>query len=153
MVVFTSQITPGMAHKIFKESLAKERFKRSELQLTPKRSQGRPPRSSVCVQHCPVELTTDHFKNKSAKKTHGRKSCRLWTILLKKDQKTPWRCCACDNLLGPKNEQNCFQRWHFAECDKSRQYQSMIINHWFQLILAIKINKINWLLLINQPYR
>ena len=117
--IIHGKITSGMTHKTFRESLAKEFLQRSELQLTPTPSPGHPPRSSVCVEHCPVPLATDHFENKSARVTHGRKNCRLCTILLKKEQKTPWSCCTCDIPLCLQLDRNSFQMWH-TECDKFR---------------------------------
>ena len=85
---------------------------------------------ALCVLHCPVLLATDHFKNKSARATHGRKNCRLCTILQNKEQKTPWRCCTCDIPLCLQLDRNCFQMWHTAECDKFQD--------WIFLLFCVK---------------
>ena len=57
--------TEGMTHKDFRQCLANELLERSELQLNPNPSPGRPPRSSVRAEHCPVPLTSDHLAKKS----------------------------------------------------------------------------------------
>ena len=59
------KITEGMTHKDFRQCLANELLERSELQLNPNPSPGRPPRSSVRAEHCPVPLTSDHLAKKS----------------------------------------------------------------------------------------
>ena len=59
------KITEGMTHKDFRQCLANELLERSELQLNPNPSPGRPPRSSVRAEHCPVPLTSDHLTKKS----------------------------------------------------------------------------------------
>ena len=43
-------------------------------------SPGRPSRSSVHAEHCPVPLAADHFDDKSAKATTERKNCGLCPI-------------------------------------------------------------------------
>ena len=67
--IFLQQIhilyTEGMTQKDFRQCLANELLERSELQLNPNPSPGRPPRSSVRAEHCPVPLTSDHLAKKS----------------------------------------------------------------------------------------
>ena len=53
-----------MTHKDFRQCLANELLERSELQLNPNPSPGRPPTSSVRAEHCPVPLTSDHLAKK-----------------------------------------------------------------------------------------
>ena len=113
------KITEGMTHKDFRQCLANELLERSELRLNPNPSPGRPPRSSVRAEHCPVPLTSDHLAKKSSKATFGRKNCKLCSILFKKEQKTPWRCRACDIPLCLQLDRNCFEKWHTAESDSS----------------------------------
>ena len=63
--IIHKKITEGMTHKDFRQCLANELLERSELQLNPNPSPGRPPRSSVRAEHCPVPLTSDHLAKKS----------------------------------------------------------------------------------------
>lgn len=112
--------TEGMTHKDFRQCLANELLERSELQLNPNPSPGCPPRSSVCAEHCPVPLTSDHLAKKSSKATFGRKNCKRCSILFKKEQKTPWKSRACDIPLCLQPDRNCFEKWHTAEGDKFR---------------------------------
>ena len=91
-------------------------------QLIPNPSPGRPPRSSVHEEHCLVPLTSDHLTKKSSKATFGRKNCKLGSILVKKKQKTPWRCRTYDIPLCLQLDQNCFKKWHAAECDKFQNW-------------------------------
>ena len=114
------KITEGMTHKDFRQCLANELLERSELQLNPNPSPGRPLRSSVHEKHCPVPLTSDHLTKKSSKATFERKNCKLCSILFKKEQKTPWRCRTYDIPLCLQLDRNCFEKWHTAECDKFR---------------------------------
>lgn len=107
--IIHGQITEGMTHKSFRQCLAKELLKKSEMQLISNPSPGRPPRSSVRAEHCPVPLTTAHLEDKTAKATVGRKNCKLCTILLKKEQKTPWKCSTCKISLCLQLDRNCFQ--------------------------------------------
>ena len=110
--------TEGMTHKDFRQCLANELLERSELQLNPNPSPGRPLRSSVHEEHCPVPLTRDHLTRKSSKATFGRTNCKLCSILFKKEQKTPWRCRTYDIPLCLQLDRNCFEKWHTAEGDK-----------------------------------
>ena len=122
--IFLQQIhilyTEGMTQKDFRQCLANELLERSELQLNPNPSPGRPLRSSVHEKHCPVPLTSDHLTRKSSKATFGRTNCKLCSILFKKEQKTPWRCRTYDIPLCLQLDRNCFEKWHTAECDKFR---------------------------------
>ena len=116
------KITEGMTHKDFRQCLANELLERSELQLNPNPSPGRPLRSSVHEEHCLVPLTSDHLTRKSSKATFARTNCKLCSILFKKEQKTPWRCRTYDIPLCLQLDRNRFEKWHTAECDKFRNW-------------------------------
>ena len=80
---------------------------------------GRPSRSAVRAQHCPIPLMTDLAK--SDKATTGRKNCKLCYIREKKQQRTPWQCSKCLVPLCLQLDRNCFQHWHTAACDNIRE--------------------------------
>ena len=111
--IIHGQITEGTTHKSFRECLAK-----SEMHLAPNPSPGHPPRSSVHAEHCPMPLSTAPLEDKTAKATVGRKNCKLCTILLKKEQRTPWKCSTCKIPLCLQLDRSCFPKWHTPECDK-----------------------------------
>lgn len=54
--IINSEISPGITHTIFRRIFSEEFLEKSELQLSPTPSPGRPPQSSVRAPHCPVPL-------------------------------------------------------------------------------------------------
>ena len=60
--IIHGKITPGMTHKTFRESLAKELLQRSELQLTPTPSRGRPPPPCLkTIQQLKIEKSMQNY--------------------------------------------------------------------------------------------
>ena len=115
--VIHNQLSPSGTHKRFQMALVRELLQKSEMQQNPNPSPGRPFRSSVRAVHCPVPVTMKYLDDKSSKSTKGRRNCKLCTILLKKEQRTKWKCSVCDLPLCLQLDRNCFQRWHTTDCD------------------------------------
>ena len=107
-------------HKMFRVNLARSLLSASEMQVNPSPGQGRPPKSDVRAEHCPVAISNEGLDQKSTKASLGRKNCKLCYDLNEKQMKTPWKCSKCLIPLCLQLDRNCFQKWHSAECDHLR---------------------------------
>ena len=105
--------------KVFHKELAQDMVKRSGLS-TNITTPGRPRRSNVRAEHCPVPIASADIIAVS-KSRYGRKNCKLCFVRHKKEQRTPWKCGKCDLPLCLQLDRNCFQEWHTAACDQFRE--------------------------------
>ena len=109
-----------LSHKMFRVNLAKALIVASEMQVNPSPGPGRPRKSAVRADHCPIAISNEGLDNKTTKASLGRKNCKLCYDLERKQMKTPWQCSACSIPLCLQLDRNCFQKWHTAECDHLR---------------------------------
>ena len=115
---------PGNAkvsQKDFHKKVVLEILEQGGQTSTPTRTTGRPPRSSVRADHCPVPISESLTSEKTSKATHGRKNCKLCFLVHNKEQKSPWKCGKCNVLLCLQLDRNCFKTWHTAACDELRE--------------------------------
>ncbi|KAL9977274.1 hypothetical protein ACROYT_G014663 [Oculina patagonica] len=100
---------------MFRVNLAKSLITASEMQVNPSPGPGRPQKSNVRAEHCPIPISNERLDQKATKASLGRKNCKLCYDLDKKQQKTPWQCSKCNIPLCLQLDRNCFQKWHSAE--------------------------------------
>lgn len=62
-----------LSHKMFRVSLAKSLMVASEIQVNPSPRPGRPQKSNVRADHCPIPISNEILDNKATKATIGRK--------------------------------------------------------------------------------
>lgn len=106
--------------KMFRLNLAKSLITASEMQVNLSPGPGRPQKSNVRAEHCPVAISDEKLDQKATKASLGRKNCKLCYDLDKKQMKTLWQCSKCKIPLCLQLDRNCFQKWHSAECDNLR---------------------------------
>ena len=107
-------------HKMFRVNLAKSLLTSSEMQVNPSPGQGRPQKSDVRAEHCPVAIAKGGLDQKATKASLGRKNCKLCYDLDKREMKMPRQCSKCIVPLCLQLDRNCFQKWHSAECNNLR---------------------------------
>ena len=105
---------------MFRVNLAKSLLSASEMQVNPSPGQGRPQKSDVRAEHCPVAISNEGLDQKATKVSLGRKNCKLCYELDQKQMKRPWKCSKCLSPLCLQLDRNCFLKWHSAECDHLR---------------------------------